>query len=325
MVPVSWTPWTIIRLLSSILGIVGNLLVTIVIWKRRLTSLSMDILIGALAVADLLTSVFIVPLPRAVVVPSSLMGELYCRLIFTSYFMWSFVGSSIYILTFISVERLVAVMFPIHWKYLSGKRRILIAVAFIYVTSMTFQSYLIHIFSVDRENLSCIVRYESVAAQKLIGSLAFLVYFLIPTVVMFIAQSLTAFTLHRKSLQLLSGLSQKTRSNPSYNLLLAKQAVLKLLVVIILIFVICWGPANVAYLLYNLGILDASYLYGPIDSTFTLLAYFNSCLNPVVYAIRYPKFRVALKELFTCGKLQQESLFESKGAMKRETDSQQGA
>nr|XP_054757266.1 uncharacterized protein LOC129263379 [Lytechinus pictus] len=109
----TWSWWQLVQLTSSVLGVVGQMLVMLVIWQRRAMNRSADTLIGALAVADFLTSILILPLPVAVSVPSTLLGEIYCRFIFNGFFMWLAVGASIHTLALISVERLIAVMYPI--------------------------------------------------------------------------------------------------------------------------------------------------------------------------------------------------------------------
>ncbi|XP_041477682.1 uncharacterized protein LOC121425627 [Lytechinus variegatus] len=84
----SWSWLTILQFSISLIGILGNLLVVIVMTVRRSTSNSTDILIAALAVSDLLTSISNIPVPRALQVPDNIFGALYCRIIFTSSLSW---------------------------------------------------------------------------------------------------------------------------------------------------------------------------------------------------------------------------------------------
>ena len=308
--PVRLTWWLSVNLISSILGIIGNLLVILVIWMRGPTRRSMDTLIGALAVADFLTSIFISPKPVARVIPRSTLGELYCRLVQTSYFMWVTVGASVYTLALISVERLIAVVFPIYFNRLSSRKRIVGAILTVWTTSLVFFSSLIIITTVDAETHVCVTDYGSAEAHYSHGVIVFVVIFFIPTVVMLVSQILTAVTLHRKSRLFRSSSNRgKAGGDPSYNLLLAKQRVIQLLFMIVSIFIICWGPASVGYLLYNVGAISPSYLYGPIYSLLFLLAFWNSCLNPLIYTIRQPKFRNAIRELFICKKPQDNDIF----------------
>ncbi|XP_054752661.2 trace amine-associated receptor 7a-like [Lytechinus pictus] len=308
---ITWSWWSSMTLVSSILGIMGNLLVIIVIWQRRMMSRSTDTLIGSLAVADFCTSVFILPLPTAITVPSSILGEFYCRFIFTSYFFWLSVGSSIYTLTLISLERLIAVKYPIEFSRFSSRRYTSLAVLSVWSMVMVIDLFLILTASVDGSGHTCIVRFRSIAGQYSVGILIFMVYFLVPTTVMLLAQAVTAYILHKKSKRFHRAKDQN-RSNPSYNLLVAKNRVIKMLFMVVMIFIICWGPNNIAYFLYNVGVISPSYLYGETNQILTLLAFYNSCLNPVVYTVRHQKFRAAIRGLFTGSKTEKDALFEYK-------------
>eukprot|EP00057_Strongylocentrotus_purpuratus_P004022 XP_003727854.1 PREDICTED: galanin receptor type 1-like [Strongylocentrotus purpuratus] len=66
--PVSWEWWVIVQLVLAIIGILGNLLVMLVIFWPGRRRCATDILIGALAMADFLTSIFIIPHPHSIAV-----------------------------------------------------------------------------------------------------------------------------------------------------------------------------------------------------------------------------------------------------------------
>ncbi|XP_072170615.1 uncharacterized protein [Diadema setosum] len=76
---ITWSWWLILQMFTAMLGIVGNSLVIIVLFTRRQLSRSTDTLIGALAAADLLASVFMIPHPVPLTVPSSVLGQVYCK------------------------------------------------------------------------------------------------------------------------------------------------------------------------------------------------------------------------------------------------------
>lgn len=309
---VTWSWWSSLTLMSSILGVLGNLLVIVVIWQRRMMSRSTDTLISSLAVADFCTSIFILPLPTAVTIPSSILGELYCRFIFTSYFFWLSVGSSIYTLTLISLERLIAVKYPIEFSRFASRRHTSLAIVTVWAAVMITDLFLILTCSVDGTRHTCVVRFSSSAGQYTVGILIFMVYFVVPTTIMLLAQAVTAYILHKNSKRFRGGNDRKDRSNPSYNLLIAKNRVLKMLFMVVMLFIICWGPNNIAYFLYNVGVISPGYLYGDTNHILTLLAFYNSCLNPIVYTVRHPKFRAAIRGLFTGSEPEKDALFEYK-------------
>lgn len=313
--PIKWAWWQFLQITSSVLGVVGQMLVMLVIWQRRAMNRSTDTLIAALAMADFLTSIFILPLPVAVSVPSSFLGEIYCRLIYDGFFMWWAVGVSIYTLALISVERLIAVMYPIYFnRYFSrGKTSIAVVVVWLWVIILTLN--LILTCTVDGVIHACALSFSPAVGQFL-GIKVFLTYFIIPATIMILAQAVTAVILHRKSTKFMEGNVQKNRSNPSHNLLTAKNRVIKMLFVVVLIFIICWGPNTIAYFLFNFGFISRSFAFGKTNRILTLLAFYNSCLNPIVYTVRHPGFREAIRGLFTGSKIHGGALFESKSDRK---------
>lgn len=66
-----------------------------------------------------------------------------------------------------------------------------------------------------------------------------------------------------------------------------------MLMAIILIFVICWAPTLIDNVLVAFGVLEKLH-YGylkPMRQAFLLMSYFNSCVNPMVYAFMSRNFR----------------------------------
>ncbi|XP_018549334.2 trace amine-associated receptor 1-like [Lates calcarifer] len=69
--------------------------------------------------------------------------------------------------------------------------------------------------------------------------------------------------------------------------------------VVVAVFLICYSPY------YCLTLTGGNILIGsPIEAFMSFLVYFNSCLNPVIYAFFYPWFRKAVKHIVTLQILQ---------------------
>jgi hypothetical protein len=74
--------------------------------------------------------------------------------------------------------------------------------------------------------------------------------------------------------------------------------VIKMLVAIVVLFMVCWGPITVNDLLVSFGYLDDLHqgFLRPMRMAFFLLSYFNSCTNPLVYAFMSRHFRNTFKQ-----------------------------
>lgn len=78
-----------------------------------------------------------------------------------------------------------------------------------------------------------------------------------------------------------------------------------MLVFVIVVFVICWAPLLVSNVLTAFGILHPlNYGYlKPMRQVFYLLAYANSCVNPLIYGFMSRHFRQTfLHAICTCVK-----------------------
>ncbi|XP_069497130.1 C-X-C chemokine receptor type 3-2-like [Ambystoma mexicanum] len=96
--------------------------------------------------------------------------------------------------------------------------------------------------------------------------------------------------------------------------LFAKHKPLKVIVVLLLVFVICWAPYNVFLLvdsLQRLGYIQRNcYLEKVLDFGATItesLGLAHCCLNPIIYAFIGDKFRKELGKLFRKSKSQSQS------------------
>ncbi|KAK1124224.1 hypothetical protein K0M31_006599 [Melipona bicolor] len=66
-----------------------------------------------------------------------------------------------------------------------------------------------------------------------------------------------------------------------------------MLVAVVVLFVICWGPILVDNMLTSYGYLPRvkAGTHKHLNTAFQLMAYFNSCINPIVYGFMSKHFR----------------------------------
>lgn len=80
----------------------------------------------------------------------------------------------------------------------------------------------------------------------------------------------------------------------------AKRKVTKMILIVTILFCLCWLPYHVVVLRYLYG----DFPFNQTTYAFRLLshcmAYANSCLNPIVYALVSKHFRKGFKKVFSC-------------------------
>lgn len=93
----------------------------------------------------------------------------------------------------------------------------------------------------------------------------------------------------------------RPRSNTSGAKLVAKKRVIRMLVVIVVMFFICWMPlycVNTWRAFDNISALHA--LSGAPIGFIHLLSYTSACVNPIIYCFMNTRFRKALLVTFSC-------------------------
>ncbi|GFO10803.1 G-protein coupled receptor 54-like [Plakobranchus ocellatus] len=77
----------------------------------------------------------------------------------------------------------------------------------------------------------------------------------------------------------------------------ATRQLITMLVLVVVLFILCWGPIMLNNVLVAFGVLDElnyGYLM-PMRIAFNLLSYMNSCVNPIVYAFLSKNFRQSFR------------------------------
>ncbi|XP_054762303.2 QRFP-like peptide receptor [Lytechinus pictus] len=298
--PIRWTFVTCGELVVGVIGIIGNLLVVIVLFLRRAESRSTDTLIGALAVADLLTSVGLLPAPYAKTVPVSWLGQLYCKVVWSPFYMWVWALMSGFLLTAISVERYIAVSHPIYFRRILTRRRVSEVVVFVWICAMMFCIPQTLIITVDKVHRRCAVRRMSPELHTAFAFYVAIIQLFIPATIMAVTQTLIAVKLKAQS--------KRFKGSKTYHQA-ASKAVIKMMFMVIMAYIICWTPARALHLISRLLRLK-SQMKKQISEGFIILAAVNSSINPVIYSVRYQKFRQAVKELFTRKEVRKLSMFD---------------
>ncbi|XP_015233599.1 PREDICTED: cholecystokinin receptor-like isoform X1 [Cyprinodon variegatus] len=94
---------------------------------------------------------------------------------------------------------------------------------------------------------------------------------------------------------------ERARSNTSEAKLQAKRRVIRMLMVIVALFFICWMPLYTANTWKAFDLKSASKaLTGAPISFIHLLSYTSACVNPIIYCFMNTRFRKALLSTFAC-------------------------
>ncbi|XP_067373207.1 trace amine-associated receptor 13c-like [Channa argus] len=286
----------------SLLTAFLNMLVIISISHFKQLHTSTNRLLLSLAVSDFCEG--LVLLFQIVLIDGCwFLGDLMCSLY--QYIAAVVTSVSVGTMILISVERYVAICYPLHYSTEVTQQRVRICACLCWICSVIFQTLIL------QDNLRQPGRYnycvgDCVIVTNYIAGLADVIFsFLFPItviVVLYMRVFVVAVSQARAMRSHIAAVSLQRSTQ-----LTAKKSELKAartLGVLVAVFLICLCPYYCVALSSQDNSMDAS----SASYAFVVCLYcFNSCLNPLIYALFYPWFRKSVKLIVTLQILQPDS------------------
>ena len=288
--------------LFVILGLGGNLLVICVVLLNQQMRSTTNILIVSLAFADLFFIVFCVPFTATgYALPYWPFGNIWCKIV--QYFMFVSAYVSIYTLVLMSLDRYLAVVHPISSMSIRTQRNTYIVVSITWVIILLGHVPLLTQYGVfeyvyyGEERSTCInlKGLDKHEVNKLFYATFFVFGYLLPLSLICV---LYGFMLKRLLYGVVPGGNQRAESIRS------KKRVTKMVVVVVVIFALCWLPIQIIFMVQNFGDFATDIFSIAMQMAANCLAYMNSCVNPILYAFLSENFRRSFRKLLCCGSVQ---------------------
>uniref|UniRef100_A0A5F8GGW3 Trace amine-associated receptor 9e n=1 Tax=Monodelphis domestica TaxID=13616 RepID=A0A5F8GGW3_MONDO len=282
---------------GTLLAVFGNLLVITAILHFKKLHTPTNFLIASLACADFLLGLTIMPFSMVRSVESCwYFGDNFCK--FHTSFDASFCYSSLFHLCFISIDRYIAVTDPLIYptKVTVPISGIFIVISWVCSITYSFSLFYTGVIGDGLEELvialSCVGGCQAAVNQDwvLIG---FLVFF-IPTIAMLIIYGKIFLVAKQQARKIESSSNQTQASAESYKERVAKRErkAAKTLGIAVAVFLFCWLPYYIDSIIdAYMNFITPAYVY----EILVWFVYYNSAMNPLIYAFFYPWFRKAIK------------------------------
>jgi len=287
---------------TFLVGIIGNgLIVYSVIQFRQMKSLS-NVFLASLATADLILIICCVPVKFAQLFSYTwTFGKFLCK--FVHYIQNLSAICSVYTLTAMSIERYYAIMYPVECRYIctmSQTKRIIFFTWFgsiILATPVLWIQILMEVGDENHRGYWCIRDWDNQLGWKIYELYMLSIILIIPSIIMSYSYAHICkrlwFLMHNRRSEFPLSLQQPTvYLDASTNKM---SQVIRMLIVVVIIFVLCWTPILVINVLTAFGIMP-TLNYGhlkAIKTTFHLFSYANSCVNPIIYGFMSRNFRAS--------------------------------
>ncbi|XP_068429005.1 trace amine-associated receptor 13c-like [Clinocottus analis] len=286
-------------ILSSIclLTVTLNLLVIISISHFRQLHKPTNLLLLSLAVSDFLVG-FLMLFQIMLIDGCWLFSDLMC--ILYNVLAYIITSASIGTMVLISVDRYVAICEPLQYPNKVTQKRVQVCVCLCWIGSAFLHSLLLknNLEQPGRYNScigDCVIVINYIAGLAdvfitFIGPVTVIIVLYMRVFVVAVSQA-RAMRSHVAALPLKSSVTVTAKKS--------EMKAARALGVVIVVFLLCICPYYCVSLTGQDTLLNASTVF-----IVTCLVYFNSCLNPVIYAFFYPWFRKSIKLIVTLEILQ---------------------
>ncbi|CAL8312879.1 unnamed protein product [Merluccius merluccius] len=300
--PLIFTIVPVVYGFNFVIGMVGNSMVVAVIYRYMKLKTVANVFVLNLAISDL---TFLITLPMWAIFTATgyywPFGSFLCKasaglVIFNLY-------TSIFFLTALSIDRYLAIVHPVRSRRYrtAAYARISCLLVWLFAFVVSVPTVLTRdVHNIDSETTVCgTLHMKDAVRQKnlllAIGLMKSLLGFLVPFLII-----ITCYCLIGRALLSGRNIQKSARSR--------EDEVLRMLAAAVLAFFLCWAPHQVFHFLQVLNqlrvLVDCSILE-IIDTAmpFTIcIAYFNSCVNPIVYGFVGHNFRRNLLRLLCCAR-----------------------
>ncbi|XP_067679867.1 galanin receptor type 1-like [Haliotis asinina] len=324
--------------ITLVFGLCGNFLVIFAVCRYKSLRSITNAFLTSLASADLLLVLICVPVKCAAFFTFSWsFGAFLCK--FVHYMQTVSMICSVMTLTVMSIERFIAILMPLRAKFICTSAHARVVIFFTWVVSFSMATPVLviqthHEVGTVRKAYWCIKKYGDPSLAILFESYMFVIIFVVPVLVMMVAYTGICCELSRVSgARLALGVTQggsytshertpmvrqtggcvapiyrhpnqvyKESREKKSRLDEEKCKVIQMLIVVVVLFIICWGPILINNLLVSTGVLPELHIgyLKPMRQAFFLMSYMNSCTNPVVYGFMSKNFRKSFKHAILC-------------------------
>ncbi|KAI4871533.1 hypothetical protein NFI96_017483 [Prochilodus magdalenae] len=259
-----------------LLGLLGNILTILVVWLRPQMRSTTYLYLSSMAVSDILMLV-LMPL------------DLYKHLKLSQFVSECCTFSSILHMTALGAERYLAVCFPLRARLLVTRGRVRALIAALWVVAVLSSApvlVLVGVESVGGGESECRSTQYAQSSGLLTAMLwLYNLYFIIPLTLLSLLYGLIARTLR-----------QRAHAHRDHT----HRQTLRMMVVIVLVFVLCWLPFHVGRTLFSLSPDYSAALYyisQYLNLVSFVLFYLSAAINPLLYNVLSARYRANVRSM----------------------------
>ncbi|KAK3091513.1 hypothetical protein FSP39_020382 [Pinctada imbricata] len=277
-----------------LLGIAGNALVLKVLVSHKHMQNTTNILLGSLALTDLLFIVLCVPYTAIEFAMTQWMfGRIWCKV--SQYFISVTACASIWTLVLISVSRYRAILHPIANLKMRSRRNTYLVLCALWLIVLV--GNIPTLFMFDEFNYIYIIEVRSTCLtvnifhNKIFYTCFFVFGFVLPLAIIC---PLYGMILRKLIYSVGPGDYKNSK------VIQSKLKVSRMICIVVIVFAICWLPIDLILLIQSFTSFEPTKATTAILITANCMAYINSCINPILYGFLSKNFRKSYRNLLCC-------------------------
>lgn len=273
-----------VLIFTTVADIIGNLLVILSVFRNKKLRNAGNLFVVSLSVADLVVALYPYPLALLAIFHNGwTMGSLHCQL--SGFIMGLSVIGSVFNITAIAINRYCYICHSLRYDRLYSRRNtcLYLFLTWMFTALATIPNFLVGSLSYDPRVFSCTFTQT---ASSYYTICVVLIHFLVPLgVVSFCYLRIWTLVLRVKG-----------RVRPHPRVRAADLRNFLTMFVVFVLFAVCWAPLN--FIGLAVAVNPTKVVPNIPEWLFVMsyfMAYFNSCLNAVVYGLLNQNFRQEYK------------------------------
>lgn len=282
---------------TIICGLAGNGLGLYLALRKKAGNRATNMLIANMAVADLLVTIFAMPYTILYIHVGlkwigGVIGQVTCKFVHFSYQVS--IPASIFTVLLVSFDRFFAICYPMKGKVF---RNVKVMTAVIWVSSAAYavpfkMANDIHEHNGTHYCLRIFSPFDNQTSRQIYYLTTFIVLYCVPLVILMVLYALIARQLWQRKIP---GNVSRARIRSTEK---EKRRIIKALILLVVVFAVCWFPAHVMHYLIYYRIDLYRKIPQEVEVFFFWLCHANSVINPCLYVLISPSYRKRLRRSF---------------------------
>ncbi|XP_005110250.2 neuropeptide FF receptor 1, partial [Aplysia californica] len=283
--------------LTIIFSVVGNILVVIVFVKGRRSRTDIRPFLINLAIADLIMALFCMPFTFTnVMIRTWVFSKPMCPIVL--FMQHLSVSASVFTNMAIGIDRFLVVTFPLRARMTTQRAKYTICVIWLCSVGLSSVQLVVGRATDHGDVIDCNEVWGSPDARRTFTMFVLFITYIIPLVILAVTYSIVSILLWKRTAP---GNAHEGRD---MHQLRAKRKVIKMLVLVVIMFGVCWLPLHTFFLVIDFNpelMMNQSESQQRISTVLFYSAFWlamsNSCANPVIYGFTNDSFRADLAAL----------------------------